>query len=557
MGAVDEAIEKQYEVFLRVAAEIEGIDGLQEKLDRIAEGIVEAGTYRRALISLLDDSWNVVRIGSAGLDPADVERMRKRPPLTPDERRRLLDERCRMGASFFIPHDDQMGREVLKGAIPSRLGAADFVDWHPDDMLFVPLFGREKKIIGTLSVDDPFDGRRPTPESIRVLELFAREAAVCIETSLLNAEVLRTRAYLETLIDGSPDAIITTDTDGRIALFNGGASRLLGYRAEEVIGRSVVLLYSSLEEARRVRFGLEAKRAEGETGRVSNYECLLRAKWGEKIPVSLSASILYDADGEELGTAGISKDLRPLRKLEQELIKAEKIATLGEVGAMLSHDVNNFLASILSACELSCRFYQDPEVMEVLKSKGFKREVDKEKYRLRVIQEEALRIGQITEKLQLMAKGKEYETKPYLDGVSMLDIDRSLQKILESKTVRILVADDQLHVRKFLREVLEDDGFTVEDAEDGEEVISKVRGRAYDLVISDIRMPKKTGNEVVGELKSIAPALPVILMTAYGYDPSHIAIRARKEGVVEVLYKPFDLRKLKEAISRALSEKRV
>jgi len=553
---LEEAIRKQYEVFLRVAAEIEGIESLQEKLDRIAAGIVEAETYRRALISLLDDSWNVVRIGSAGIDPEDVERIRKRPALTPDERRRLLDEPFRLGSSYFIPHDDQTGREVLGRAIKSRRDASSFVDWHPDDMLFLPLHGREKKVIGTLSVDDPFDGRRPTAESIRVLELFAREAAFCIETSLLIDELRRTRAYLETLIESSPDAIITTDTDGRIALFNSGASKLLGYRPDEAIGRSVVLIYSSLEEAKRVRFALEAKRPGGESGRISNYESLLRAKWREKIPVSLSASILYDSEGEEIGTAGISKDLRPLRKLEQELIKAEKIATLGEVGAMLSDRVNNFLQSILAACELSCRFYQNPEVMEVLREKGLKREVEKEKYRLRVIQEEALRIGQITEKLQLMAKGKEYETKPYLEGVSMLDVDRSLQKLLESRSAAVLVADDQLHVRKFLREILEGDGFTVEDAEDGEEVIMKVREKRYDLVISDIRMPKKSGNEVVAELKEIAPDLPVILITAYGYDPSHTGIRAKKEGVVEVLYKPFDLKKLKEAIARALSEKR-
>ncbi|MBM3321424.1 MAG: hypothetical protein FJY73_12180, partial [Candidatus Eisenbacteria bacterium] len=159
---MEEAIRKQYEVFLRVAAEIEGIESLQEKLDRIAAGIVEAETYRRALISLLDDSWNVVRIGSAGIDPEDVERIRKRPALTPDERRRLLDEPFRLGSSYFIPHDDQTGREVLGRAIKSRRDASSFVDWHPDDMLFLPLHGREKKVIGTLSVDDPFDGRRPT-----------------------------------------------------------------------------------------------------------------------------------------------------------------------------------------------------------------------------------------------------------------------------------------------------------------------------------------------------------------------------------------------------------
>jgi CheY-like chemotaxis protein len=219
--------------------------------------------------------------------------------------------------------------------------------------------------------------------------------------------------------------------------------------------------------------------------------------------------------------------------------------------------VNNFLESILSACELSHRFFQEGEVNKVLCDRGLRREVDKEKYRLRVIQEEALRIGQITEKLQMMAKGKEYKTKSYMDGVSMIDVDRTLERLTESKEVRVLVADDQLHVRKFLREILEADGFLVDDAENGEEVLAKTKEREYDLVVSDIRMPKKNGHEVVQEMKKRGAETPIILITAYGYDPSHVAVRAKKEGVVAVLYKPFDLKKLKEAISRALSEERV
>ena len=55
---MSEPRERQYEVFLRVAAQIQSTDDLEEKLDAIARGIVVAGTYRRALISLLDEEWN-------------------------------------------------------------------------------------------------------------------------------------------------------------------------------------------------------------------------------------------------------------------------------------------------------------------------------------------------------------------------------------------------------------------------------------------------------------------------------------------------------------------
>lgn len=550
-----EKLQRQYEVFLRIVTQMQTIDDLQDKLDLIASGVVGAKTYRRALISLFDEAWNVTRIGSANVSEEDLKAMRESQPLAAEERRRLLDERYRIGNSFFIPHDDKEAREVLKKGLASKLDETDFVDWHPNDVLFVPLHGRKKTIIGTLSVDDPYDGKRPTAESLRIIELFAREAAMCIESSILITELKRAQAYLQTLITDSPDAIITTDTHGRIVVFNNGASSLLGYEPSEMIGKPVSELYGSIDEAKHIMFALRAKQASGESGKLSNHETTIRTKTGEDIPVSLSASILKDSEGREIGIAGISKDLRPMRKLEAELIKAEKIATLGEVGAMLSHEVNNFLESILSACELSHRFLRDKNVRCIFEERGFKRDVEKEKYRLRVIQEEAIRIGQITEKLQLMAKGKEYNTKPYLEGVSMIDVDRTLEELTESKEIRILVADDQLHVRKFLQEILEGDGFIVDQVEDGDEALEKVKENHYDLLISDIRMPRLNGNEVVAALKEIAPSLPVILITAYGYDPSHVAVRARKEGVVDVLYKPFDMKKMKAAMSRALAPK--
>ena len=195
-----EEIKRQYEIFLQTATRIQELETLQEKLDAIAVGIVEARTWRRALISLFDDDWNVVRIGSADVDEEDLKRIRRRPPLLPEERKRLFDDRYRLGHSFFIPHDDTDSREILRKGLASRRDRSEFVDWHPNDVLFVPLYGSRHKMIGTLSVDDPFDGRRPTVESLRIIELFAREAAMCIETSLLIGELKRTRAYLQALI---------------------------------------------------------------------------------------------------------------------------------------------------------------------------------------------------------------------------------------------------------------------------------------------------------------------------------------------------------------------
>ncbi len=549
--------ERQYEVFLKVAAQLQEMDGLQEQLDAIAAGVVEAQTFRRALISLLDDAWNVVRVGAAGIDEEDLDRIRDQPPLTPEERRRLLDDRYRIGESYFIPHEDPKARKVLKDALPSRLSGKDFVDWHPDDMLFLPLFGSRRKIIGTLAVDDPFDGRRPTARSLRILELFAREAAVTVEKQMLTRELERVRTYLETIIESIPDAIITLDKEGRIVLFNSGAVKLSGYERSEVVGRSIIPLYASEEVAKQVMFGLRSHGPGKEPGRIEAQEIMLRSKSGEEIPATLSASILIDSDGNEIGTAGVCKDLRPLRKLEKKLLKAERIAAVGEIATMMSHEVNNFLSSILSAVELSAQLLKGDKMKKAFRAAGLGKEVAKEMYRLRIIQEEALRVGQITDKLQAVADGREYVKTDYIGGVSMLDVDQSLEEIKKSGNIRILVADDRVYIRKFLREMLEGDGFLVDDVENGAKVIEEVKKRKYDLVISDIRMPEMNGYEVSSALKRINPDLPVVLITAYGYDPTHSAVRGRKEGnVIAVLYKPFDLGKLKAAIDLALSKRK-
>lgn len=544
----------QYEVFLRVAARLQILEDLQDQLDAIAEGVVEAQTFRRALISLLDENWTVIQIGSAGIEGEELERIRERPPLSPEQRRSLLAEKYRIGNSYFIPHSEASAQEILSNGIESHLEDKDFVDWHPDDVLFVPLHGRQGEILGTLSVDDPNDGRRPTATSLRMLELFAREAAVTIETSMLNTELSRVRMYLETLIESIPDGIITLDREGNVVLFNGGACRITGYTADEIMGQPVTKLYASEQQAKEVMFTLRSKSEEGERGLLAGKEIMLKTKSGKEIPGSLSASIMLDENGREIGTAGVCKDLRPIRKLEQKLIKAEKIATVGEVATLLSHEVNNHLTAISASAELARSFFAKPAVQEALAAAGLEAELKREQERIETIRSEAHDISNLTEKLQVMGKGREYETTTYVEGVSMIDIDQSLEKMAKNREIRILVADDKLYIRQSLRELFDADGFLVDDVENGEQALACLRRLKYDLLVTDIKMPGLNGYQVAEGALDLQPKLPVLLITAFGYDPDHSAVRAqRSPNVAGVLYKPFDLGKLKTAVKDILA----
>lgn len=118
---------------------------------------------------------------------------------------------------------------------------------------------------------------------------------------------------------------------------------------------------------------------------------------------------------------------------------------------------------------------------------------------------------------------------------------------------RVLVVDDEEAIRETIRDVLLSVGCAVELAADGQEGIDRLAANEYDLVISDIKMPRASGYQVFAAAKNRNPNLPVVLITAFGYDPKHSVLRARQEGLSAVLLKPFRVQKLLETCRAAVS----
>jgi PAS domain S-box-containing protein len=161
------------------------------------------------------------------------------------------------------------------------------------------------------------------------------------------------RRWLAALVDSSEDAIISKTLDGTITSWNGGAERLYGYRAEELVGKSISLLIPADRPdelpgiLRRLRAG----------ERIEPYETLRRRKDGSLVEVSVSVSPIRDLAGRVIGASSIARDVAAQKRLQEELRgRAEALAEADrrkdDFLHMLAHELRNPLAPIFNGLEI-------------------------------------------------------------------------------------------------------------------------------------------------------------------------------------------------------------
>jgi DNA-binding NtrC family response regulator len=114
----------------------------------------------------------------------------------------------------------------------------------------------------------------------------------------------------------------------------------------------------------------------------------------------------------------------------------------------------------------------------------------------------------------------------------------------------ILVIDDESEMRSALSHALTRNGFSVESAASGMDALVRIKKDPFSLVITDIKMPEMSGMEVLGAVKKISPAIPVIVITAYG--SIHNAVEAMQAGAADYLLKPFSFETLNATVKKVL-----
>ena len=164
--------------------------------------------------------------------------------------------------------------------------------------------------------------------------------------------------FLNKIIHSSPNPIIATDMSGNIILWNRAAEEVLGYKARDVIGKMNIEKIYPEGMARKV---MQMMRSQdyGGVGRLRSYPMVHIRQDGRVIEGSLSAAIIYDAEGKEMASVGIFVDLterlemeEKLRRTQEQLLQSEKLAAMGRLTSQIAHELNNPLYGIMNTLEL-------------------------------------------------------------------------------------------------------------------------------------------------------------------------------------------------------------
>ncbi len=175
---------------------------------------------------------------------------------------------------------------------------------------------------------------------------------------LMEKELQEAYDFMNQIIQSSPNSIMATDRAGNIMIWNRAAEETLGYPASEVIGKMNIRKIYPEGMARKVMQMMQRSEYGG-VGKLRSYPMVYVRRDGEVVEGTLSAAIIFDANGNTIASVGSFVDLRDrlemeraLRRTQEQLLQSEKLAAMGRLTSQVAHELNNPLYGIMNTLEL-------------------------------------------------------------------------------------------------------------------------------------------------------------------------------------------------------------
>jgi two-component system sensor histidine kinase AtoS len=187
------------------------------------------------------------------------------------------------------------------------------------------------------------------------LQVLCGQLAIAIDNAQLFTEVQNAKIYNETLLQNLTTAVIAAGADEQITVFNNEAEEITGLKSNEVLNHSLGQLPNGLCDLLR-----ETLR----TGERREHRELTLHSEEHSVVVRASSSIFHGQDGQMLGALMVLTDITALKRLELQIRRSDRLASLGTLSAGMAHEIKNPLVSIKTFAQLLPERYQDSDFRE-------------------------------------------------------------------------------------------------------------------------------------------------------------------------------------------------
>jgi PAS domain S-box-containing protein len=319
------------------AAILKSVTTLRDLLERFAQTIAQAANTERVLI-LLAQKDEYAQYYPAPTRQSQIDLPKDHPLLNylrTSGQPIVLDELHRIRPTAEV-HRIINQMQHLNLAVVMGISARDQLE-------------------GVMLLGPRISGRIYGSIEQEALQVLCGQLAVAIENAQLFTEVQNAKIYNETLLQNLTTGVIAVGANERITVFNNEAEQITGLNSDSILERPLGELPESL--GRVLRQTLQTGQ-----GQV-NHEVNLGSDSKEMI-VRTSTSIFHDQDQQMLGALMVLTDITALKRLEAQIRRSDRLASLGTLSAGMAHEIKNPLVSIKTFAQLLPERYQDSDFRE-------------------------------------------------------------------------------------------------------------------------------------------------------------------------------------------------
>jgi PAS domain S-box-containing protein len=216
------------------------------------------------------------------------------------------------------------------------------------------IFAREH-LAGVMLLGPRLSGRIYGSVEQNALQVLCGQLAIAIDNAQLFTEVQNAKIYNEILLQNLTTGVIAAGADGRITVFNNEAGQITGSKSQDLLDRPIDDLPAALRDL--VRETLHSAE------RPENRELILDSGEGSVV-VRASSAVFHGQHGEMLGVLVVLTDITALKRLELQIRRSDRLASLGTLSAGMAHEIKNPLVSIKTFAQLLPERYQDSDFRE-------------------------------------------------------------------------------------------------------------------------------------------------------------------------------------------------